>query len=280
MTTSALTPSIPLDTSVTCMASRSLLSIDKVSVAFGGVKALSNVSIDIPADRGIDAIIGPNGAGKTTLFNALTGVVRPNHGRVLLQGNDITGLRQDDIYRRGLSRTFQGVRLFEHLNIEQNVLLAARSVRGQQERTRGKLLPGWWESAESRERAHAALDRVGLAVAMRRRRPSQLTLWESRMVEIARALSSEPAVLLLDEPAAGLNAVEKARLGDLLLRIVAETGCHLVIVEHDMTLLMSIAEHVWVLNFGSLLASGTPAQVQADPLVHEAYLGSPKEGAR
>ncbi|MES2999563.1 MAG: ABC transporter ATP-binding protein [Pseudomonadota bacterium] len=260
-------------------ATKHSIAVDGVTVQFGGVTALSDVSIAFGAGRGIDALIGPNGAGKTTLFNVFTGVVQPTRGRIFAHGEDVSGMRQDQIFRRGVSRTFQGVRLFGHLTARQNVTLAARSATGSEDRAAGRYSAPWWESAASRDRARAAMDRVGLASAVQDRLPSQLSLWDSRMVEIARAISSQPGVLMLDEPAAGLNTVEKTRLRDLLLKLSSALDCHIVVVEHDMELVMSVAEHVWVLNFGKLLAHGTPAQVQADPLVLEAYLGSPEEEA-
>lgn len=250
------------------------LTLDNVSVAFGGVKALSDVSLTIAGQRGIEAIIGPNGAGKTTLFNVLTGVVTPTAGRLLIDGRDMTGRRPDHVFRRGVSRTFQGVRLFTHLTAEQNVAIAAQSVTGRAGRAEGRLTPGWFDAAKGRARTKAALDRVGIPDEVRGLMPPQLSLWERRMIEIARAISSEPSVLLLDEPAAGLNTVEKTRLRDLLITLADQLDCHLLVVEHDMSFVMSIARHVRVLNFGRLLAEGTPAEVQANPEVREAYLGT------
>jgi ABC-type branched-subunit amino acid transport system ATPase component len=256
-----------------------ILSAQGISVRFGGLAALSDIAIAFPSGRGIDAIIGPNGAGKTTLFNVFTGVVTPTEGKLILQGSDLTGLRPDQIFRRGISRTFQGVRLFEHLTVEQNVTMAARSTASRAERATGKLTPGWRDAADGQARAQRAMDLVEIDAAHRDRMPGRLSLWESRMVEIARAISPEPQVLLLDEPAAGFSASEKARLGALLIKISSELDCRLVVVEHDMSFVMSLAERVWVLNFGRLIARGTPAEVQADPLVRDAYLGGKQEDA-
>ena len=248
----------------------SVLATAGITVRFGGLVALS----DIPAGRGIDAIIGPNGAGKTTLFNVLTGVVRPTQGRLVVQGKDLSRQRPDRIFGQGVSRTFQGVRLFEHLTVEQNVSLAACSTLGRAERDAGKAAPGWWGTADGHKRAERAMDLVGLGPTLRGRMPGRLSLWESRLVEIARAIGSEPVELLLDEPAAGLNPAEKTRLAGLLATLSEALDCHLVVVEHDMSFVMSLAERVWVLNFGRLIANGTPAEVQANQAVREAYLGS------
>jgi ABC-type branched-subunit amino acid transport system ATPase component len=248
------------------------LELRSAHVRFGGVSAVNDVSLRIPAAAGISAIIGPNGAGKTTIFNVLTGVIRPASGQIMVAGRDMTGRRPDEIFRSGIARTFQGVRLFAHLTIRDNVLLAARSASAP-----GR--PGgpsvWFDHrGDAPRRTERALNDVGLPPSLWSAWPDRLTLLERRLAEIARALTIGPLVLLLDEPAAGLNTAEKERLCTLLSKLTLSTGCRIVVIEHDMKLVMSIAERIWVMNFGCLLSEGTPAEVKTNEAVIEAYLGS------
>jgi ABC-type branched-subunit amino acid transport system ATPase component len=248
------------------------LELISAHVRFGGVSAVNDVSLRIPTAAGISAIIGPNGAGKTTIFNVLTGVIRPASGKILIAGRDMTGRRPDEIFRAGVARTFQGVRLFAHLSIRDNVLLAARSASAP-----GR--PGgasvWIDrGGHAPRRTERALNAVGLPQLLWSAWPDRLTLLERRLAEIARALTIEPSVLLLDEPAAGLNTAEKERLCTLLATLTDSTGCRIVVIEHDMKLVMSIAERIWVMNFGCLLSEGTPAEIRTNEAVVEAYLGS------
>lgn len=236
------------------------LAIDGISVRFGGVSALDGVSMSIPTSPGISAVIGPNGAGKTTFFNVLTGLIRPGAGHIRLEGRDLVGLRPDQVFKARIARTFQGVRLFGHLSLMQNVMVASRSSAP--------------TAAEAMARAELALTATGLDRASWSLLPDRLTLLDRRLVEIARGLAAQPVVLLLDEPAAGLNSAEKERLGALLAHLARAFSCRVVIVEHDMKLVMSIAETIWVMNFGRVLSHGTPEQIRNDPAVIEAYLGS------
>jgi ABC-type branched-subunit amino acid transport system ATPase component len=247
------------------------LELRSASVKFGGVTAVNSVSLRIPRSAGISAIIGPNGAGKTTVFNVLSGIIRPASGRILVDGRDMTGRRPDEIFRARVARTFQGVRMFAHLNVRDNVLLAARSASAP---GRPGGLSVWIDRRhDALRRTEWALAQVELPRALWPALPDRLTLLERRLAEIARALTVEPIALLLDEPAAGLNTAEKARLCDLLARL-ATTGCRIVVIEHDMKLVMTIAERIWVMNFGCLLGEGTPAEIRANEAVVEAYLGT------
>jgi ABC-type branched-subunit amino acid transport system ATPase component len=248
------------------------LKLKSATVRFGGVTAVNDVSLRIPSAAGISAIIGPNGAGKTTLFNVLSGVIRPTSGQILIAGRDMTGARPDQIFRARVARTFQGARLFRHLSVRDNVRLAARSVSAPG-RPGG---PSVWidRRGDVLRRAERALKDVDLPCSLWSALPDRLTLLERRLAEIARALTAKPLALLLDEPAAGLNTAEKQRLCALLLRLANAIGCRIVVIEHDMKLVMSIAERIWVMNFGCLLSEGTPAEIRADEAVIEAYLGT------
>jgi ABC-type branched-subunit amino acid transport system ATPase component len=246
------------------------LELRAAQVSFGGLTAVNDVSLRFPRAGGISAIIGPNGAGKTTVFNVLTGIIRPSAGQIVVDGRDMTGRRPDEIFRAGVARTFQGVRLFAHLSVRDNVQLAARSAP---RRPGGSAV--WIDPhGEAKRRTEWALAEVGLARAQWSAMPDRLTLLERRLAEIARALTVAPIALLLDEPAAGLNTAEKERLCALLTALTVSTGCRIVVIEHDMKLVMAIAQHISVMNFGCLLAEGTPAEIRRNEAVIEAYLGT------
>jgi branched-chain amino acid transport system ATP-binding protein len=245
------------------------LECDRLSKRFGGVHALSEVDIAI-ATREVFGLIGPNGAGKTTLVNVVSGHLRADSGTVRLEGTDVTTLPPHALTARGIARTFQGVRLFKGLNAIENVLVG-RHARMRSDVVR-RLWPRGAPDHADRERARSLLERVGLG-----RRGNalagELSYGDQRRLEIARALASEPRVLLLDEPAAGMNPPETARLAELVRALSAE-GLTIMLIEHDVRLVMGICDRVAVLNFGRKIADGTPTEVQASAAVREAYLGA------
>ena len=237
-----------------------MLQVDGVDVRFGGVQALSEVSLAVP-EGALVGLIGPNGAGKTTLFNVITGMERPAAGRVQLGGEDVTALPPHQRARRGLGRTFQRIEVFSSLTVHENVLAAAEARRS------------WAKDGSDPARsASEVLDRVGLG-SVEHERVDRLSTGLLRLVELARALASQPRLLLLDEPGSGLDTTESEALGDLLLDLVAE-GRSILLVEHDVDLVMRVCHEISVLDFGRVIAHGTPAEVQADPAVQAAYLGT------
>jgi branched-chain amino acid transport system ATP-binding protein len=254
-----------------------MLEIQSLSKRFGGYQAVSDVSTTV-REGTIHAVIGPNGAGKTTLFNLVSGVLPPTSGRVLLQGQDLAGLRPDRIARRGLVRTFQGVRLFGAMTVLENVQ-TGRFIRTHSDLLAMLLrIPGRESAQEAatRQDAMQLLERVGLG-AQADAMASDLALADQRRLEIARALATEPRLLLLDEPVAGMNPVEVNEAADLIRRI-RDSGVTVLITEHHMSLVMSISDRITVLNHGLKIAEGTAREVREDPLVVEAYLGTPEGG--
>ncbi|MBI4275757.1 MAG: ABC transporter ATP-binding protein [Rhizobiales bacterium] len=248
-----------------------ILAIERLSIAFGGVRAVDNVSVSI--DEGlVFSIIGPNGAGKTTLFNLISGLYVPQDGRVRMRGEDVTGLPPEQLARRGLSRTFQNLQIFFRMTALENVMVGCH-----RHETVGIFpsllhLPAVGrQNARTRAAAAGALDRVDLSAAADKP-AGNLSFGDLKRLEIARALATEPKVLLLDEPAAGCNAVETGELAGIV-RGIADDGITVVLVEHDMRLVMRISDRIHVLANGRTLAEGTAAQVRADPAVIEAYLG-------
>ncbi len=240
--------------------------------SFGGLKAVQDFSLDLLAGS-LRGLIGPNGAGKTTIFNLLTGAYKPDRGSIMLSGQDITGLRPCTIAARGMARTFQNIRLFGELSAIDNVMLACH-VRSRQSML-GRILGSPFSRGE--ERAMAARAREYLALfdlaEMQEEQARNLCYGDQRRLEIARALATSPKVLLLDEPAAGMNPQEKGELRKLIRRLREEFAVTILLIEHDMGVVMDICEVITVLDHGQVISVGTPEQVQKDPHVIEAYLG-------
>lgn len=248
-----------------------LLQIESLSRSFGGLKAVNDVSFTVH-EGSIKSVIGPNGAGKTTLFNLVSGMLSCDAGTVRQKGRDITGLQPHKIAELGICRTFQTTKLFSRMTVLENVMV------GRHPRTKAGFFSGvlnlpwtWKEEREIKERSLTLLDTLGLGDSAGEL-ASNLPFGKQRLLEIARALATEPLLLMLDEPAAGLNIYETREMADLILKI-REWGITVLLVEHDMSLVMDISDEIVVLNYGSKVTEGKPEEIQKDPEVIRIYLG-------
>ena len=250
-----------------------ILVADKVTMRFGGLVANKDIDFTIPRGS-IVSLIGPNGAGKTTFFNQLTGMLEPTSGDIIFNGESIVGLTPHKIVERGMGRTFQNIRLFGAMTVLNNVMVGAHT----------RMKSGWWasllklprvrvEEEATRARARELLDLVSLSRRYEDDAAKNLPYGDQRRLELARALASEPKLLLLDEPTAGMNPGETAGMTSLIKRLRDELDLTVLLIEHDMKVVMGISERITVLDHGELLAEGTPEEIRANPSVIEAYLG-------
>lgn len=254
-----------------------ILKISGLTMDFGGIRALNRLDLEVHAGE-IVALIGPNGAGKTTFFNCLTGIYAPTAGEIILtppQGSrsiSLKGLKPNQVTEKGLARTFQNIRLFSQMTVLENVMI------GRHCRTRAFILGAIFRNAATRreereivEMSYAILEKVGLA-GVANEFAKNLSYGAQRRLEIARALATEPFLLLLDEPAAGMNPQETQEL-DRLIREISDDGLSILLIEHDMKLVMSLSDRIFVMDYGKKIAQGVPSEIRSNPAVIKAYLG-------
>ncbi len=254
------------------MYMESVLKTNQLGISFGGLKAVSNFDIDLKEGE-LVGLIGPNGAGKTTVFNLLTGVYQPTEGTITLQGKNIHRKRPDQLVKMGIARTFQNIRLFKDLTVLENVMIACNfqmrySLLGGMIR-----LPGYWREEQAiREKARSILAVFGLE-GYANVLSDNLPYGKQRKLEIARALATDPRVLLLDEPAAGMNPTETNELMNTISLVRKQFGITILLIEHDMSLVLGICERIIVLDYGQIIAAGLPTEIVNNPKVIAAYLG-------
>ena len=253
-----------------------MLEVSHLSIAFGGLRAVDNFNVSIEPGQ-LYGLIGPNGAGKTTVFNLLTGVYQPDEGIIKLDGQDITGHKTIEINKAGIARTFQNIRLFKKMTVLDNVRVAMhKNVKSTLFQAFFRTPAFWKEEEETTKKAMELLELFGLE-GFADQYAENLPYGKQRLLEIARALATDMKLLLLDEPAAGMNPVETAELKESIKMLREKFHITVLLIEHDMSLVMSICERIYVLNFGEILASGTPEEIASNKDVIEAYLGKEED---
>ena len=253
-----------------------ILECRRIGIDFGGLSAVDEFTIAIGRTE-ICGIIGPNGAGKTTVFNLLTNVYRPTRGSILVNGVDTLGMTTDEVNRRGIARTFQNIRLFKDLTVEENVLIGLHNSMNYSVASSMLRLPKYWkQEKEARERVRELLHIFHME-NMTAQQAGSLPYGAQRRLEIVRSLATNPGILLLDEPAAGMNPSETAELMETIRKVRDEFHIAIMLIEHDMKLVMGICEGIAVLNYGRIIAKGTPDEIRNNPVVIEAYLGKEDE---